>query len=55
MANESVLLQDWIKAAKKDLNRVRIMLEAQDFGDAGFHLQQAVEKYLKAYLLSKRI
>lgn len=29
------------------------MLEADDFGDAGFHLQQAIEKFLKAYLLSK--
>jgi HEPN domain-containing protein len=53
MANESVLPLDWIKEAEKDINRVRIMLSAQDFGDAGFHLQQAVEKYLKAYLLAK--
>lgn len=53
MAKESVLPLDWVKEAEKDINRVRIMLQAQDFGDAGFHLQQAVEKYLKAYLLSK--
>ncbi|MEO0124526.1 MAG: HEPN domain-containing protein [candidate division WOR-3 bacterium] len=40
------------KKAEQDLKRVKIMLDADDYGDAGFHLQQAIEKYLKAYLLS---
>lgn len=53
MDEESILPKDWLKRGEKDLKRVGIMLEAEDFGDAGFHLQQAIEKYLKAYLLSK--
>jgi HEPN domain-containing protein len=50
---ESILSKDWIEKAKRDLKRVEIMLDARDYGDAGFHLQQTIEKCLKAYLLSK--
>ncbi len=50
---ESSLPEDWFNIADKDLKRVEIMLKADDLIDAGVHLQQAVEKYLKGYLLSK--
>ncbi len=50
---ESRLPEDWFNIADKDLRRVEIMLNADDLIDAGVHLQQAVEKYLKGYLLSK--
>ncbi|OHE56208.1 MAG: hypothetical protein A2Z47_04895 [Thermodesulfovibrio sp. RBG_19FT_COMBO_42_12] len=50
---ESLYPTDWIKKAKQDLDRVRRRLEDSDFEDGAFHLQQALEKYLKAYLLSK--
>jgi len=50
---ESFYLPDWIKKAKRDLKRVKERLEISDFEDAAFHLQQALEKYLKAYLLSR--
>lgn len=50
---ESLYPKDWIEKAKKDLHRVRVLLADDDTEGAGFHLQQAIEKYLKGYLLSK--
>jgi HEPN domain-containing protein len=44
---------DWLRIAEKDLGRVGYLLDVQDFEAAGFYLQQAVEKFLKAFLLSK--
>jgi len=53
MAKESRYWKDWLDRADKDLQRVKKRLENGDTEDAAFHLQQAVEKYLKGYLLSK--
>jgi HEPN domain-containing protein len=53
MPIESRLPDDWFAKAEKDLYRVDILLAADDIEGAGFHLQQAAEKYLKGYLLSK--
>ena len=50
---ESYYPQDWFRIAEKDLERVQRRILLNDPEDAGFHLQQAVEKYLKGYLLSK--
>lgn len=50
---ESSYPQDWLRIAEKDLGRVDLMLEAEDPEAAGFYLQQAMEKFLKAFLLSK--
>ncbi len=50
---DSLYPEDWRRIAEKDLRRVEHLL---DFGDpeaAGFYLQQAVEKFLKAFLLFK--
>jgi len=44
---------DWMAAAQTDLTRVQRRLDEGDVADAAFHLQQAVEKALKGYLLSK--
>jgi HEPN domain-containing protein len=44
---------DWLSIAEKDLKRVKFLLSAPDAEAAGFYLQQAVEKFLKAFLLSK--
>ncbi len=49
---ESLYPADWIRIAEKDLRRVERLLDDQDPEGAGFHLQQAVEKFLKAFLLS---
>lgn len=53
MPQESQIPADWFEKAVKELRRVEILLEAEDIEGAGFHLQQAAEKYLKGYLLGK--
>jgi HEPN domain-containing protein len=50
---ESAYPADWLHVAGKDLQRARLLLGEHDAGLAGFCLQQAVEKYLKAFLLSR--
>jgi len=50
---ESLYPADWLRIAEKDLGRVDHLLDVQDPEAAGFFLQQAVEKFLKAFLLSK--
>ena len=53
MRRESSLPDDWFEKAARDLRRVEVLLAADDVEGAGFHLQQAAEKYLKGYLLGK--
>jgi HEPN domain-containing protein len=50
---ESSLPKDWCAQGDMDLQAARILL-AQDgpFPIVAFHMQQAIEKYLKGYLLS---
>ncbi|MFQ6100618.1 MAG: HEPN domain-containing protein [Anaerolineae bacterium] len=50
---ESLYPGDWLRIAEKDLKRVKRMLAVHDPEVAGFFLQQAVEKFLKAFLLSR--
>jgi len=50
---ESLYPADWLRIAEKDLGRVEHLLDVQDAEASGFFLQQAVEKFLKAFLLSK--
>ena len=50
---ESLYPADWLRVAELDLKRVEDRLALHDPADAGFHLQQAAEKFLKAFLLSK--
>lgn len=53
-ARESLYPRDWFDKAHREIGRVeKLLLPGDDLEDAGFHLQQAVEKYLKGYLLSK--
>jgi HEPN domain-containing protein len=49
---ESLYPADWLRIAEKDLQRVEHLLNINDPGAAGFYLQQSVEKFLKAFLLS---
>ncbi len=44
---------EWRRIADKDLNRTARALSDSDPELAGYCLQQAVEKYLKAFLLSR--
>lgn len=50
---ESLYPKDWLKIAKKDWNRIKLRLRENDIEDAAVHLQQALEKYLKGYIISK--
>ena len=50
---ESRYPQDWFDVAQEDVRRVAKRLAEGDVDDAAFRLQQAIEKYLKGYLLSK--
>ena len=50
---ESLYFQDWFKIGKKDIKRAKKLLDLDDLEGAGFNIQQAVEKYLKGFLLSK--
>lgn len=50
---ESRYPKDWLALAEKDLARVKRSLRDKDPELGGFCLQQAVEKFLKAFLLSK--
>lgn len=48
---ESRYPADWLRIAEKDLVRVERSLRDGDAEAAGFFLQQAAEKFLKAFLL----
>ncbi|HEX9657636.1 MAG TPA: HEPN domain-containing protein [Bacteroidota bacterium] len=50
---ESQYPADWLRIANKDYARVDYLLKANDPEAAGFYLQQALEKFLKAFLLSR--
>jgi HEPN domain-containing protein len=45
------LPSDWMIIARKDWNRIHRMLEYDDAEASAVFLQQALEKYLKAFLL----
>ncbi len=49
---DSLYPQDWLRVADRDWQRVEKRLAEGDQEDAGFRLQQAMEKYLKAFLLA---
>lgn len=50
---ESLYPADWLRIAEKDFTRIEYLRNFHDAEAAGFYLQQAVEKFLKAFLLSK--
>ena len=52
-SGESSYPKDWLRIAEKDWKRVGMLIDGDDPELAGFCLQQAVEKFLKAFLLSK--
>jgi len=49
---DSLYPVDWIRIAEKDWKRVRQLVDLDDADAAGFFLQQSIEKFLKAFLLS---
>ena len=49
----SLYPQDWFQIAARDFKRAENLIRVDDPEGAGYHLQQAVEKYFKGFLLSK--
>lgn len=49
----SLYPEDWKMIAKKDWDRIKRNLNEGDIEAAAFFLQQALEKYLKAFLLKR--
>ena len=49
---DSPYAEDWLKIARRDWHRIHVLLNDGDADGAGFFLQQATEKYLKAFLLT---
>lgn len=52
-AGDSTYARDWLRIAEKDRARVDRMLEDSDPEAAAFYLQQALGKFLKAFLLGR--
>ena len=50
---ESHYPKDWFRIGDKELKRAQNLLSLEDVEGTGFNIQQAVEKYLKGYLLSQ--
>ncbi|MYE90405.1 HEPN domain-containing protein [Candidatus Poribacteria bacterium] len=50
-------VQQWLKKADLDLQAARLLCagELTDYPVSGFHAQQAVEKYIKAFLVRHQI
>jgi HEPN domain-containing protein len=51
--NDTRYAREWLGFAEKDLGRATRALQENDPEIAGFFVQQAVEKFLKAFLLAK--
>jgi len=49
--HDSLDPEDWKKIGRKDFQRIERNLRYNDVAAASFFLQQALEKYLKAFLL----
>ena len=44
---------EWFRKGQEDLDRVPRRLQEGDCEDAAFHMQQALEKYLKGFLIAR--
>ncbi len=48
------LVREWIERGKHDLDAAKILLRERGyFGVVVFHIHQAIEKYLKGYLIHR--
>ena len=51
--SDSTYFEDWFRIARRDFSRVSPRLTEGDTEDAAFHLQQALEKALKGFMLAQ--
>ena len=51
------IIEEWIRKGKEDFEFARINFEEEKpfYAQICFHFQQAVEKYLKAYIIAKEL
>jgi len=51
------IAKEWVKKAEEDYKTSKILLNVEEFSPSivGFHAQQCVEKYLKAFLANNDI
>lgn len=52
---ESTYSEDWIKKAEEDIRSAKVLLSSGILSASAFHMQQAIEKYLKGFLLSQKV
>lgn len=51
---DTTRFKEWFEMAKKDISGAKILFEHDaDYGLVCFHCQQAIEKYLKGFLIYK--
>ena len=51
------IAKDWVKKAEEDYKTSKVLLNAEEISPSivGFHAQQCIEKYLKAFLANNDI
>jgi len=48
------LIEEWLERGKRDLETAKLLIKNSDFFDIIlFHIHQAVEKYVKGFLISR--
>ncbi|WXG39284.1 MAG: HEPN domain-containing protein [Candidatus Freyarchaeum deiterrae] len=53
MKAKEQIVKEWMERGKHDLDAAKILRDSKYFDVAVFHIHQAIEKYLKAYLIHK--
>lgn len=53
MKSRADLVHGWLRKAESDRIAIAALIQANSLDTACFHAQQAVEKYLKAYLIER--
>jgi HEPN domain-containing protein len=53
-SQNSLYIEEWKEIARRDWERIKRNLREGDAEAAGFFFQQALEKYLKAFLLERK-
>ncbi len=48
-----VTFEDWFEKGDADIRIARILLEEEEIEGAALHIQQALEKYLKGFLIHR--
>ncbi|MFB0543252.1 MAG: HEPN domain-containing protein, partial [Candidatus Bathyarchaeia archaeon] len=48
-----LVVREWFERGRKDLEVTKILVKEEYLDIALFHMHQAVEKYLKGFLISK--